>query len=209
LLVARSSNYPSTQFYQVKEHSLRVVLTIMKSPTVNPPLDWEESGYIRSSLDVFIGYLMLDTWIANQDRHHENWALIRTSENKTHLAPTYDHASSLGRNESDEGRKIRLETKDQRQTIEYYVTKAKSAFYGYGKNSKQLSTLEAFIFAGKLSKVAAKSWLEKIESITKEQTLQIFTSIPSTKISDMAIEFAQKMLYINKIRLLNTVEEFK
>lgn len=209
LLVTKSSNYPHTQFYKVKEHALRVVLTIMRSPTINPPLNWEKNGYIRSALDIFIGYLMLDTWIANQDRHHENWALILTNENTTHLAPTYDHASSLGRNESDEKRKIKLETKDQRQNIEYYVTKAKSAFYGYGKNSKQLSTLEAFIFAGKLSKLAARSWLEKIESISAEQTLQILTSIPNTIISDIAIEFAQEMLYLNKTRLLNTVGEFK
>jgi serine/threonine protein kinase HipA of HipAB toxin-antitoxin module len=45
--------------------------------------------------DVFLGYLMLDAWIANLDRHHENWGLVLTKDITGHLAPSYDHASSL------------------------------------------------------------------------------------------------------------------
>jgi hypothetical protein len=45
---------------------------------------------------------MLDAWIGNGDRHHLNWGLVRNKLTPNiietiHLAPTYDHASSLGR----------------------------------------------------------------------------------------------------------------
>jgi hypothetical protein len=54
---------------------------------------------------------MLDALIGNTDRHHENWGLVLqgTSDHQDlRLAPTFDHASSLGRNETDERREARL-----------------------------------------------------------------------------------------------------
>jgi hypothetical protein len=49
------------------------------------------------------GFVMLDGLIVNTDRHHENWALLRSPlPDGTYVhrvAPTFDHASSLGRNE--------------------------------------------------------------------------------------------------------------
>lgn len=208
LLVSKDSDYPTRQFFRVKKHTLRVVLAVMKSETVYPPLNWEHFGEIRSALGVFIGYLMLDVWIANQDRHHENWALIRTSDKKTHLAPTYDHASSLGRNESDKERKIKLTTNDSRRHIDYYVSKAKSAFFNHRRTTKQLTTLEAFIAAGKSDIKAANSWLEKIDSISEKQTSDILSQIPDTEISDVAKEFAYRMLCLNRTRIFNTIGEF-
>ena len=32
---------------------------------------------IRSPLDLFVGYLLLDSLIGNTDRHHENWAILQ------------------------------------------------------------------------------------------------------------------------------------
>lgn len=45
--------------------------------------------------DVWAGYLVLDAWIAGRDRHHENWALIRTGAERR-LAPSFDHGNALG-----------------------------------------------------------------------------------------------------------------
>lgn len=55
------------------------------------------------AFDVFAGYLLLDALIANQDRHSENWAVLvpSTKGGVTLLAPSFDHASSLGFNLSD------------------------------------------------------------------------------------------------------------
>ncbi|MHB1163969.1 MAG: hypothetical protein ACYC3K_01885 [Candidatus Nanopelagicales bacterium] len=46
-----------------------------------------------TAIESFAGCLAFDALIGNTDRHHENWAVIRTSGL---LAPAYDHAASLG-----------------------------------------------------------------------------------------------------------------
>mgnify|MGYP007046325814 CR=1 FL=1 len=53
-----------------------------------------------------------------------------TTKNGTyHLSPTFDHAASLGRNESIEKKSQRLMSKDRGQKVETYVKKSKSYFY--------------------------------------------------------------------------------
>jgi len=50
---------------------------------------------------------VLDAVIGNTDRHHENWGiLLRRTKRRWMgmLAPTFDHASSLGRELRDETR---------------------------------------------------------------------------------------------------------
>jgi len=53
------------------------------------------------ALKHFAGYIVLDALIGNTDRHHENWALLRWTDKDKQtyhvLAPSFDHASSLGR----------------------------------------------------------------------------------------------------------------
>ena len=52
-------------------------------------------------------YLLLDAVIGNVDRHHENWGILGKDVDgsvKGRLAPTFDHASSLGRELLDTGR---------------------------------------------------------------------------------------------------------
>jgi len=43
--------------------------------------------------DVFVGYLLLDAWVANQDRHEANWSILVSPEAERRLAASYDHAS--------------------------------------------------------------------------------------------------------------------
>lgn len=49
---------------------------------------------LSSALDVFAGYVLLDAWIANQDRHHENWGALRMGT-ALYLAPSFDHGAAL------------------------------------------------------------------------------------------------------------------
>lgn len=76
----------------------------------------------RSILMELAGYMVLDALIANTDRHHENWGLLLKPgaktvsetgqayvELKVMVAPTYDHASSLGRELRDERRTALLD----------------------------------------------------------------------------------------------------
>ena len=67
--------------------------------------------------------------IANTDRHQDNWATIR-SRGGRRLAPSFDHASSLGFLLSDEERLERLSTADRQHSVEAYAGRARSKFDG-------------------------------------------------------------------------------
>jgi hypothetical protein len=62
-------------------------------------------------LAALAGYFVLDALVGNTDRHHENWGIVarsvqaeRTLQITMQVAPTFDHASSLGRELLDEAR---------------------------------------------------------------------------------------------------------
>lgn len=193
--------------YKQKQYTLRRALILLKSGIINLPNGFHGSDDIRTALDVFIGYLMFDAWIANQDRHHENWGVVVSTDKKIYLAPTFDHASGFGRNETDQNRIDRLTTKDKRRNMDSYAAKALTPFYSSTTSSKPLSTLDAFLEAARLNPNAARYWLNKLDNISSNDTLRFFRKIPSTHITQPAIDFAQKILSINKERLLSSSGE--
>lgn len=196
------SEYDISKTYHQSQHTLERVLMIIGKENVQLPVGWKGFGDIKSALDVFVGYLMLDAWIANQDRHHQNWAFVRINGEK-HLTPTFDHASSLGRNESDESRQDRLYTKDKGRGMEHYVKRAASAFYASETDTKPMSTLSAFIEAAKIRQNAAKSWIKRLEDVSSMKTKEILNKVPKEEITEVAIEYAQTILDLNRQRILS------
>jgi hypothetical protein len=202
VLIHVDKGYPKEKFYRVRQHTLRLVLAIIRQDVIRPPLNWNPFGSVVSGLDVFIGYLMLDAWVANQDRHHENWGFIVSPERTIHLAPTFDHASSLGWNETDGTRTQRLTTRDSRRSIDRYVERAFSAFFSSPSSDKPMSTFDAFTEAAKLRPQAASAWLERLSKISDNDVRAIFDQLPSDRISNAARNFAMKILELNQKRLL-------
>jgi hypothetical protein len=137
LLALIHSGYPGREVRRVREHTLTRIHALLSQSTIATPPNWEPpSRSVSNAWDLFLGYLLLDAWIANQDRHHENWGLVHHM-GQLYLAPSYDHAASLGQNETDEKRLIRLTTRDMRQHISAYVSKARSAIYDSKTGDRQ------------------------------------------------------------------------
>lgn len=192
-------NYPTSGTYKVSQHTIDVVLGVIEDKSVNLPLDWTAPSGIQTPVEVLVGYLLLDAWIGNGDRHHENWGFVRnqtasTSGSTVHLAPTYDHASCLGRELSDQKRQTR--------PVQAYANKCFSAFYSSVNDKKTLKTFDVFDRVAHRYSKAAHIWLERLGSISKENTIEIFRRIPSDRISPIADQFAQNILEINQCRLL-------
>ncbi|MFA9396318.1 MAG: hypothetical protein ACERJ1_16640 [Halodesulfovibrio sp.] len=193
-----------------KEHNIRTVAAYFKAAgdKVRLPLTWTPLPGINTAQGVFAGYLMFDTLISNQDRHHQNWGVIVDGE-KIHLAETFDHASSLGRNESDEMKQSCLEQK-QRRSVEGYVKKAKSAFFTQGERRRRVPTIDAFFEFSTHCSDEALSWLERLELVTEDYVVRIFERLPDSWpidpprdiISDTAVRFAVQMILLNKERLI-------
>lgn len=78
------------------------------------PRDFVPFEGIETPLDVFVGYLLFDAWIANPDRHGENWGIVTiTPAEDEFLAPAFDHGAAMGRSLLDGERAERLRTKDR------------------------------------------------------------------------------------------------
>lgn len=88
----------------------------------------------------------------------------------------------------------------------HYVQRARSAFYDSEKDKKPLSTVDAFLYAAKFRPRAALSWLKKLESLSSSDTEPLFHEIGNNRISQVGIDFACKILTLNKSRLLSCVE---
>ena len=90
---------------------------------------------------------MLDAWIANQGRHHENWVALWDGT-EMRLAPTFDHGAALARNLLDSEREERLTTRDRNRTLAAFAEKGRSAFYNSPAEPRPLELREAFrVFA--------------------------------------------------------------
>lgn len=188
--------------YRQRAHTLRVVIAIMCHQSILPPFASDRLHFAEDAMDYFVGYLMLDAWIANQDRHHENWGIVRTPKGQLHLAPTFDHASSLGRNERDATRSALLAGKDMRRSIERYVARAKSAFYQSPSEKKPMSTFDAFREAATARPRAATEWMRRLRAVSMDSVREIVNEIPRERVSKVGIDFAVRMLELNRTTVL-------
>ncbi len=208
LLLDRDPEYPAheSRKYKVREHTVTAVAEVMgkRSP---PSANWVAGAPpgLERALDFFVGYVMLDAWIANQDRHHENWAAVQDDELR--LAPTFDHGASLARNISDEQRKERLHTKDRNQTVEFFSNRARSAFYDKPTDSRPLSTFEAFFAFAQLAPIASRLWLGQLEKITPAAVQRILDEVPNKRMSRIAKEFTLELLVVNQRKLLTESDD--
>ncbi|MGD9212289.1 MAG: hypothetical protein PVI90_16025 [Desulfobacteraceae bacterium] len=202
LLAQIDKTYPVSQCHK-EPYTISTVISAIQQESAKVPLSSPPLKDIDSAVDVFVGYLLLDAWIGNQDRHDQNWGLIYIEENsEVYLTPTFDHASSLGRNENDQRRKQLLESTDNKRNIENYVKRARSPFYNCNKPPKRLKTIDAFIKAATLRPKAGMIWLNQLDQTQDIDLTNIMHRIPNELISKESIDFAVKMLNLNKKRLL-------
>lgn len=184
-----------------RSQTIERVSIIQEKIIQNPPIGWDTSENIKTAMDFFIGYLMLNCLISNQDRHNENWGVI-FRDNEISLAPSFDHAASLGRNESHENMVERITTKNEERKIPSYVSRSKSHFYN---GNKRLKTHEVFCHMGYLRKEATLEWLVRLESLTIDQIVSVISRVPRSIMSETEQLFCAGIIIANKARIL----EFK
>jgi len=203
LLLERDPAYPAddSRKYKVREHTVQAVVSAIGE--LSPPaagLMKDSPAGIESALDVFVGYIMLDAWIANQDRHHENWGALRDDELR--LAPTFDHGASMARNESDNARKERLNTRDQYRSVSHFAQRARSSFYASVDDSRPLGTLAAFVTFAEIAPAAAAVWRAELRGIGAAAIQAILNEVPNKRMSKICKEFTLELLLVNQQRLL-------
>lgn len=203
LLASFVTEYEKTKRYRTRQHTLERVHAVFGKFSIGLPLGYQapETGEIANAFHMFTGYLLLDALVGNQDRHHENWGLVFTPDTGPFLAPTFDHASSLGRNETDENRLERLNTRDSGHSVKAYVGRATSALYPDTNSEKPYTTIGAFENTAKHGFSAARYWGDKLRLCSGKDFEKILDNIPESEITEPARLFALKMLELNAERL--------
>lgn len=187
-----------------QSHTVARVISAMSFTIQDPPKNWRAIENITTAADVFVGYVLLDCLISNQDRHNENWAMVAHSDGSKSLAPTFDHAASLGRNESDVKREAMLRPENGKRDVSGYVKRCKSWYYIDGK---RLKTLDAFILFASFAPDAAVEWLIKLENISNDQIHAILDKLPKDYLSPVQKEFCFKLIVENRKNILDSLEQ--
>ena len=123
-LLAVIMDYDINKRHGQSDHSLKNIFRFLTVADAT----FEMTSPLETVKQQFAGYLVLDALIGNTDRHHQNWGLLgkRTPTGfRVSLAPSFDHASSLGRDISDEVRARRV----REGTVGQYSEKARGRVF--------------------------------------------------------------------------------
>lgn len=147
-----------------------------------------------TAVDVFAGYLVLDAWTGNQDRHEENWAVLRHPDGHLSLAPTYDHGAALGSSLSADRRAATATDPDQLSAF---------AAKGSGRTFEDGTRVPLTSFAAGAVKAGARArqhWMSRLAAVTVDECRRAVDGTPRT--SDPARNFCEQLLMINQRRVL-------
>jgi len=205
-------NYPrpnetSHKQLKVRLHTVEAVFQALEQFQVGLPEGWGGVSGIASAADMFTGYLLFDAWIGNTDRHHENWACVRQTGGVRALAPSYDHAASMGALLRGEERANRLTTKDKNFAVEAYASKALSALHATPENPKPMLTLDAFRRAAQYRSTAARVWLERLADVSEDAIETVLSRMPERRMSSSDTLFTRRLLAFNRSKLMNLRED--
>lgn len=140
-------------------------------------------------------YMVFDGLIGNTDRHHENWGIRFRLEGGSDapsltVAPSYDHASSLGRECLDE----RCERILREKRVPEYVMAGRGGVYWQASDNKGANPLELVkLAAAKYPRYFAHA-LEKLCKLNEDAAWQIISRIPSHLASDVSKHLAHAIV---------------
>jgi hypothetical protein len=207
LLVEVIPDYASkSAAYRTPSHTVDAVVAALSQPDREIALPRGDLPQeVTTAVDVLAGYLMLDALIGNTDRHHENWAVIESPASdggsRFRMAPTFDHASCLGRNEPVARIEERLKTRDRNYGVEAYAVRADSALYRSAGDLKPMSPLDAFEEISVTATNAAKAWCARLSRLDDAALHHILRQVPMDRMQEPYKEFTTRMLRFNRSRL--------
>ena len=197
ILAGYVAEYDCAQRFHQSHHTLKNIIGVIRRMFPDPA----ESKTVLTRL---ARYLVLDALIGNVDRHHENWGLlwqVRVEVNdlletarvfkEYDVAPSFDHASSLGRELLDEKRAKHL----RNQSVQMYVNRGRGAIYREGE-SHGANPLGLVISSAAEYPDYFKPALQTLVGIPLAKLTEPLDRVPDGRITQLARDFGKAMLAV-------------
>ena len=180
---------PDDRKFHQSHHTLANIWKVIDKVVVEP----EDARQVKHTI---AEYTVLDALIGNTDRHHENWGVLAQRKDDEWIgfvAPSFDHASSLGRELLDT-RRDRLLAENR---VGDYVKKGRGAIYWSKDERRGPSPLELVRRAARDYPESFRQTVLKLEGIDESVFHQIVNRVPSNWMTCSARMFAVALLRYN------------
>lgn len=148
---------------------------------------------VGDAFDAWAGYLALDALVAGRDRHHENWAVVRTAQT-VQLVPSFDHGNAFGFQETEDAvERVSADT----AALDRWARRGRSHHFA-GRPELVALADEALALA---SREARDYWRGRIASLTLPDAEALVTAVPTELVSEARGRFIISLLDINRRRL--------
>ena len=193
-------NYDTNLRFGQRDHNIKNITTALKNfmvvGTLNPAPNWD---YV---LEELASYAVLDGLIGNTDRHHENWMIAVVGycdDVRLEVMPSFDHASSLGRELTDDRRENILES----DGVLHYLKRG--AIYVDSKHRRALSPLRLARLLCRWQPGFTRRTLDRIADVSDDEIRKTIQRVPSEFMSEITKEFACQVVMTGKQELLRSV----
>ena len=199
LLASKVSGYDKTKIMKQSDHTVDNIIAAVTH--------FARPDVARQMLLRLSEYMVFDALIGNTDRHHENWGFRfklgrADAEFPLSVAPSFDHASSLGRECLDE----RCDRILRENKVAEYVRAGRGGVYWQASDAKGASPLKLVELASvKYPKYFAPA-LDKLCKLNEDDAWQIICRTPAHRASDVSKQFAHAIVCfsLTELRRLRT-----
>ena len=198
VLANAGPNYDLEKIYGQNDHK---ITTIMSS--IGKIFREEQAG--EKAKYSFAQYLIFDALICNVDRHHENWGILRKKQPdetlKGRLAPSYDHASSMGRelvdiDPNNPNKKSRSSLLKAPAGITRYIEAGRGPIFVDGTGRKGPSPMKLITRCLDTPEITNyfQKGLECIHYLEEPKIHDIINQVPAQHMSEQSKDFAKSLL---------------
>ena len=193
--------YDTNRRFGQRDHNIRNIAAamtqLMAIQSRNPMPQWDEA------LKQLVSYALLDGLVGNTDRHHENWMIaygVDFGAAFIAIMPSYDHASSLGRELTDEKRCRILESHEVRR----YLERGRGAVYVDSRRNRAPSPLRLARLLCRWIPEFTTCTLDRIHDLPEADIRAAVERVPRAFMSDVAKEFACQVIMTGRHKLLRS-----
>ncbi len=199
ILALRVTDYERTKRFRQSDHTLENIDAAIRG-LFSP----DQADAVLTEL---AGYMVLDALIGNTDRHHENWGLLARStvspgNASLSVAPSFDHASSLGR-ELREERRVALLASDG---VGAYIKKGRGGIFRSPNDPHGENPLRFVELAARAYPYYFRPALERVAALPISTLWQVINALPPSRTSLTAKQFAVAMILYAQKTLIETLK---